>query len=673
MDKERGCGPTTSCRLGVAIVAALLAMQSATGVAQTDDDVSLRRARGAAVRAAAERVAPSVVRIETIGGLERVGSVLFGSGTSTGLIVHPDGYILSSAFAFRTRPASVLVQLADGERLPASIVATDHSRMLTLLKVDADHPLPVPRYAPAESRRVGQTTIAMGRTFTPDRPNVAVGILSATSRIWGKAIQTDAAASPANYGGPLIDLQGRVLGLLVPLSPGGDDELAGYEWYDSGIAFAIPAEQMQRSLERMREQGDLTPGHLGVNLRGKSVILAEPVAAEIHPGSPAAEAGLAEGDRIVEIDGQPIRRGADMKRALTQRYAGDEVRIVVTRGEERLELSATLIDELQPYQHPFLGILPVRQSERNEAEDDSNDLPESVTIRWVYPDSPAAEAKLEPGDVLQRLGGDALTDRRQAVAVIAERRPGQEVSVDFMRGGEPRTARLKLATLPESVPAGPLPPPAEDAKDPNEADYAETDTSVDGFDNIIHTYVPGEAVAGAPHGLLLWLHSSDASDWTALRDRWAPLCRRHRLVLVAPEAGGDRWHRREAELIGKILNRFIEQYSIDPARVVLAGRESGGAMAMMVGSEEDGPVSGIASIGAPFGATFPENRPELRRAYLLAHAENSPYAPAVKSTIERLRKARYPTTVWPLGEEPRGLNKQETESLARWIDTLDRL
>ena len=67
--------------------------------------------------------------------------------------------------------------------------------------------------------RVGQWTIAVGRAFEGREPNMAVGVLSATDRIWGKAIQTDAAVSPNNYGGPLVDIAGRVLGVLVPLSP----------------------------------------------------------------------------------------------------------------------------------------------------------------------------------------------------------------------------------------------------------------------------------------------------------------------------------------------------------------------------------------------------------------------------------------------------------------------
>ena len=89
--------------------------------------------------------------------------------------------------------------------------------------------------------------MAVGRTLVgqvDQMPSVSVGIISALDRIWGKAIQTDAKVSPTNYGGPLIDLYGRVQGVLVPASPQAEGETAGFEWYDSGIGFAIPLEDI---------------------------------------------------------------------------------------------------------------------------------------------------------------------------------------------------------------------------------------------------------------------------------------------------------------------------------------------------------------------------------------------------------------------------------------------
>jgi serine protease Do len=302
----------------------------------------------AAIVDAVGRVAPAVVRIETVGGRERVGRMMFGVGPTTGLIVDPSGYIISSAFNFINQPTSILVRLPDGVRKPAKLIATDHSRMLVLLKVEVDKPLPVGEIAPPDSRRVGQWTIAVGRTFESERPNVAVGILSALDRVWGKAVQTDAAVSPNNYGGPLIDIRGRVLGILVPLSPEAADEMAGVDWYDSGVGFAVPMEQIQEVLHKLKNGENLYPGRAGIGLKGPNLYTGEPTIEVCHPKSPAEAAGLKSGDRIVAIDGRNILRAADVKQEIGRRYAGQKMRVTVLRGKERIESEMTLAKELEP-------------------------------------------------------------------------------------------------------------------------------------------------------------------------------------------------------------------------------------------------------------------------------------------------------------------------------------
>src|SRR5262245_55161155 len=129
---------------------------------QAQDD--LQEQEEQAIRAAAAAIAPSVVKIETIGGLERVGRVLIGTGPTTGVAVGEDGYVLSSAFNFIQQPSSILVTLPSGARAPAKIVARDHSRMLVLLKVNTSEQLVVPAVAPRSEMVVGQWAIAVGRT-----------------------------------------------------------------------------------------------------------------------------------------------------------------------------------------------------------------------------------------------------------------------------------------------------------------------------------------------------------------------------------------------------------------------------------------------------------------------------------------------------------------------------
>ena len=190
-------------------VALLASRRSPRG--QTRPPTSLAAQEEAAIRAAVARVADSVVQIRTIGGLEEVDRTLLPDGPTTGLVISADGYIVSSAFNFVQQPASILVTFATGEQAPAELVAKDHSRMLVLLKAQGVSDLPVPEFVPVDEIRVGQWAIAVGRTFRADRPNISVGIVSALDRMFGKVIQTDADVSTANYGGPLVDIRGRVL------------------------------------------------------------------------------------------------------------------------------------------------------------------------------------------------------------------------------------------------------------------------------------------------------------------------------------------------------------------------------------------------------------------------------------------------------------------------------
>jgi len=290
-----------------------------------------------AIRAAVERAAPAIVRIETVGGLDQVAGKLFGAGPTTGLVVEPEGWIISSAYNFLHKPSSILVRLPDGARRPARWVATDHARMLVLLKIETERPLPVCEAAPRGELRPGQWTIAVGRAMESDRPTVAIGVLSAVNRVWGRAIQTDAAVSPNNYGGPLLDIRGRVLGVLSPLSPSGAGALAGAEWYDSGIGFAVPIEDVLRALPRLKKGEDLLPAQAGFRLKGMNVYTSDPILSECVANGPAAKAGLRAGDRIIELDGRPIARAAEVREALGRRYAGDTLPFAALRGSERIE------------------------------------------------------------------------------------------------------------------------------------------------------------------------------------------------------------------------------------------------------------------------------------------------------------------------------------------------
>jgi serine protease Do len=624
-----------------------------------------------AFRAAVQRVAPSVVRIETVGGIERLGEILFGSGPTTGLIVAADGTIVSSAFNFLHRPASILVQLADGSRKAARLVATDHNRMIVLLKIEVDKPLPVPEIAPPGELRVGQWTIAVGRTFEGSEPNMAVGVLSATNRIWGKAIQTDAAVSPNNYGGPLIDIRGRVLGVLAPLSPMETTEVAGVEWYDSGIGFAVPTQTVLELLPRLRQGKDLRPGFTGINVSLQTLYTADSVIPAVRPRSPARQAGFRAGDRIVAIDGQKIDLAVQVKQEIGRRYAGDKIRISAIRGTERIERDVELVARLEPYQHPFLGILPMRPSSPG-----GKGPAAGVKVRYVYADGPAAKAGVQPGDLLVSAGGGSAGDLARLRSRLIELQPGDVLPIEVRRGEQTHKLKVALGDLPETLPIGPL-PTAREPRKPSQAKRPQVEVirlkSADAAE-ATWAYVPENYDPDLPCGVVVWLPPPGEVKPDAILALWKGPCDRDGLIVVAPQSLGPvRWQPREARLVPLLLAQIAEPYSVDPNRVVVCGRQTGGTVAVLAGFRYAQLVRGVAAVDAPAEGRIPETDPAHRLAFYMATAAKSRAASLIRQSISQLRQMRYPVTTKDLGPEPRDLNADEVAELARWIDTLDRI
>ena len=656
-----------SCLRSPAILLACLAFVGIPAYAQ--DELGALEER--AFRAAVDRVAPSVVRIETIGGQDRVDKVPFGTGPTTGLVVGADGRILTSAFNFLNQPSSILVQLADGTRKAARRVATDYTRMIVLLRIDVDGPLPVPQFAPKQEIRVGQWSLAVGRSFESSRPGVAVGIVSALDRIWGKAIQTDAAVSPNNYGGPLVDVRGRVLGLIVPMSPGPNDQMAGLEWYDSGIGFAITGEELPRILARLEKGEDLRPGVIGISFANPNAPTAEPIIVAVRPNSPAREAGIESGDRIVQIDEAKIARAADVMRELSQRYAGDSIRLAVQRGDRRVECETKLVAKLVPYEHPFLGVLPMRSAAAK-----SSDAAGGVTVRYVFPDGPAAKAGIEPGDLIVKLGGKPVEDRKQIRRAICDFKPDQEVQMEIRRGEEDRKVSVILARLPEEVPTAEIPKPFANRPTDGEpgAAVGTFEIGVPEFKNRAVVYVPDGYRAGVPHGVVIWIHGPGRFDRDGLIARWKPHCDRHDLILLAPRAAdADKWKPSEVEVVAKLLERVRSTYSVDRSRTVALGRRRGGAMAFLTAFTNRELIGGVASIDSPLASKPPENEPVERLAFYFVKTKQGPFADRIAASVEHLRKIKYPVTVRELDAETDKLSAEELTRLVRWIDALDRI
>ncbi len=312
-----------------------------------------------AFRAAAKRVMPSLVTIESFGGSSsaqgRIGGILKqGEGPSTGLVISADGYIVTSTFNFIKKPPIITVSFADGTRRVAELVGRDDTRKICLLKVNGATDLPVPEFVPRAEMRVGQWAISVGIGYGDTDPALSAGIISATSRIWGRAVQTDANTSPANYGGPLVDIEGRVFGICVPLippNPRSQQTGSGVEWYDSGIGFAIPLHGADTLLAALKAGKTIRAGFLGVQVKTANADGSGVKVQKVQPGSAAEKAEVKDNDIILAVDGTKVLDPAHLRILISKHIAGEKIKLLVKRGDEEKEIEATL-GEAPPPQTP---------------------------------------------------------------------------------------------------------------------------------------------------------------------------------------------------------------------------------------------------------------------------------------------------------------------------------
>lgn len=335
-----------------------------------------------AFRAAAAQVQPSLVRIEGFGGVTAGalggGYQAPGEGPTTGVIVSSDGYIVTSTFNFLRKPPVITVVMPGGQRRLAKLLGRDETRKLCLLKVDGVSDLPVPDFAARDELKVGQWAVAIGVGFGGNEPAISAGIVSATSRISGRAVQTDANTSPANYGGPLVDLEGRVIGICVPLSPQGTGEAAGAEWYDSGIGFAVPIAGLEKVIERLKAGETLKAGFLGVQVEpagqpAEGKFARGAAVKELVPDGPAAKAGVEKGDILLLLSGTAIEDPTHLSSLVGRHLAGDVVELVLQHGDKRKTLEITLAEAPPPMPMPVA--MPPMPGEREKPTEKREDKP----------------------------------------------------------------------------------------------------------------------------------------------------------------------------------------------------------------------------------------------------------------------------------------------------------
>ncbi len=624
---------------------------------------------------ATNSVADSVVQIRTIGGLDRIGKTLLSQGPTTGLIISEDGYIVSSAFNFAGQPSSILVRLPDGEQLAAELIARDKNRMLVLLKVATDRSLPVPEAVARDAMQVGQWAVALGRTFQAEQVGVSVGIVSALHRKYGRVIQTDASVSVANYGGPLVDISGRVLGVLVPMSPqaaGGatESELAGAEYYDSGIGFAVPLEHVLGILQRWKQGEDLLPGKLGIGLASGDAHMTPPKIVSVWPQSPAAKAGWKANDLITAVNGQAVSTQAQMRFQIIPLYAEDTVRVTLKRGDEEIQTSVTLTGKLAPYRHAFLGVLPLRNP--------SKQLPAGAAVRNVWHKSSAVEAGLQEGDRITKINDAEIKTTLEARNTLAGLHPGQTAEMVVVRGEEKLTFTANLSTVPEEIlSANDLPATIQSEANKQGEDAKLEKLKLPEFSQEAVYFSP-TADRGQVLGLLLWLGDGNAERNQSLVDAWQAICRRDGLLLlIAPPQEEAAWQADDLRYLQQLTRAVSRRLNIDRHRMVIAGQGKAGQLAYALALKSKSAFAGVISIDAPLPRTLKPRdvSPNNRLAVLAIESQNSNFAPLIRRNIEHLRKAGYPTT-WlqrpPTSDVTKELDAATRASMAHWIDGLDR-
>lgn len=288
------------------------------------------------------KVQPAVVTVRSTLGGESGGPT--GEGEGSGFIVSDDGIIVTNAHVVAGADL-VEIDFDDGETREATVVGTDTDNDIAVLDVEATG-LPVVELGDSDALVVGDSVVAIGNALGLEgEPTVTTGIVSAVGRAIDtgdgaaleSTIQTDAAINRGNSGGPLLNARGQVVGINTAIA---DPSFA------QGVGFAIAIEQANPVIETLRKGT-----FLGVNTLSVDETVAESeglsvdtgaLVASVEEGSPADQAGVQEGDVIVEVDGTTIEQNVDVATAVRAREPGDEIGIIVDRNGDTLDLSAVL-------------------------------------------------------------------------------------------------------------------------------------------------------------------------------------------------------------------------------------------------------------------------------------------------------------------------------------------
>ncbi|MCC9602420.1 PDZ domain-containing protein [Stieleria sp. JC731] len=604
-----------------------------------------RQQMAMAIRNAAQQVLPSVVSIEVIGVAETTGrsesSEVSNDAPSCGLIVDSSGFVIASDIILRRPSASLLVVLPDQTRLASKVVARDQHRGLVLLQVNTDQKLPAIELPSEVSTPVGSTVVAVGRYGTDQSPMVSSGILSASGRLEGTMLQTDARVSPTYYGGPLVDLYGNAIGLVVPaVAPGGapDDT----SWYDSGIAFAVPTPVVAEKLKRLRNGSDIKKGLIGIVPRSKDPLEQDTELAAVRTRSPAEKAGLKAGDTILSVAKQPVSMFQQVKQALGPYDAGDEIEIQYRRGDETKSVRVTLAETIPPLSPQYIGVWAI---ERETGEGDEAST--SVAVAGVLPESPS-DGKLTSGDVIERMNDaeiDSLATLRRKL-VTAE--PDTDIAFQISRNGESQ----QVTVTPTSI--------AGDLTDANLLEWSEASGETDPWDTkeLRLPDVPNLGAYAAPEpdenidglALLVLLLPPDQRDpKTALEAYRKSATQNGVVVLAICSEDEQRWQPTEIDVVSRMTTMMGQRVPVAATAIASTAATADGkptaadsmVIAMALSDRKNFDGIAVSDQARPPAVRLRENEPD-RSLQILMPIKSLDDGP---TWLSPLSKSGYPITL----------------------------
>jgi len=387
---------------------------------------AVEKVRGAVVNVSAEEL----VRIRVPSRADSMAELLFGdlferpryrrgyqvTSLGSGVIVSTDGYVLTNAHVVE-RGARFRVGLLDGRELIAKVVGSDPSSDLAVLKLDAKDRLPSAAIGRSDGLLTGETVIAIGNPFGLSH-TVTTGVVSAVHRNFKAGdrtlfdfIQTDASINPGNSGGALLDIEGRLVGVNTAIL--GDR--------NAGIGFAIPIDRARRVADDLITHGEVREGYLGISVEDRPAREGAPVGASggvlvtgVEPGSPAERAGLRRGDLVISVQGFEPSSAEEFRFRVRDLAIGQAAALELARDGGRTVASVTAV-ELPPERVMDL----VGRRTGLALGDERAQRRALVVVRRVARGSPAAEAGIEPGDLVREVNSaevSSVVEFRRAAA-----------------------------------------------------------------------------------------------------------------------------------------------------------------------------------------------------------------------------------------------------------------